>query len=157
VTRWHVINLPVRIGQRPEPWGTVAALWFVWEERRLEGVGVTSGWRRRWQVRYDETVRIGPEGVWVPNWDGVRSISPAAWRGRSATDRQGQGLSDASGRVLGFVKDVGFDPATGHMTTLWLTRGRLADVVQGMVSVPASAVSEDGSGISWMSTGDAVR
>ncbi len=83
-------------------------------------------------------VPVPPVGrVWLPR---------PAWR-RPA----------GGGHVLGRLKDVAFDPATGSVSQWWLSRAWLADGLDGMVSVPASAVSQDGSGISWMSTGDAVR
>ena len=157
MTRWQLLNLPVHLGDRPEPWGTVAALWFVWEASCVDRLGVVSRWRRRWDVPFDPAIQIDWRGVWVPGPAWLRPATARGWRTRRRQDRQGWALLGSGGHVLGRLTDVAFDPATGSVSQWWLSRGRLADVLDGMVSVPASAVSEDGSGISWMSTGDAVR
>ncbi len=157
MTRWQLLNLPVHLGEAPEPWGTVAALWFLWEERRVDRVGIISRWRRRWEMPLGPGVRLDWSGVWIADATVLWPASARVWRVRRRLDRQGWVLANPGGEVLGLLKDVAFDPDSGAMSWLWLSRGRLADVLHGMVSVPASAVSEDGSSISWLSTGDAVR
>lgn len=157
MTRWQLLNLPVYLGAAPEPWGTVVALWFLWDERQVDRLGIASRWRRRWDLALQPGVRVEWSGVWVADAGMLQPASAPSWRQRRRRDRQGRPLAGPGGDVLGLLKDVAFDPESGAMSWLWLSRGRLADVLHGMVSVPASAVSEDGSSISWLSTGDAVR
>jgi uncharacterized protein YrrD len=156
VTRWHLINMPVRIGTAREPFGLVLALWFEWDEGRVDALGVGSRLRRRFLVPFGDGVTIRPDGVHLADRGAMRLARTADWRERTAGDRAGRMLWERGGRALGIVKDVGFNPETGRMVTLWLTRGRLADIVHGMVAVPAAAVGDAG-GIRWESTGDAVR
>lgn len=147
MTRWHLLNLPVYWEQAIERWALVDQIWFDWEGRRLDSLVVgRSGFGLR-VVQFGPAVRLGRDRVVVKDRSAV-SLRPRRWqRALRQLDWEGELVRDQAGHPLGRVKDVDFDPDTGDIRMVWISRGVLADLWQGMLAVDMLDLTQSNEGI----------
>lgn len=155
MTSWQLFNLPVE--ERGQAQGTVARVAVHWDQRRLAGfvVGYRIG-----GIRY---VPFGP-GVDVDEWGlhlvrphVVETISRAALARLMALDWRDRPVHDGAGRLVGRVRDVEFDPATGMVEAVWVSRGVVGDLWHGMYLVSMAVLHAEGHRIVLGRHGDAGR
>jgi uncharacterized protein YrrD len=143
VTRWHVLNLPVYVTGSREPCASVGAVWVDWEARRVASLMVALNLFGAKVIPLGPAVSIDADGVRIAQRAVIERRSRRWARRWVEADWHGREVVDGTGRLLGHVKDVEFDPKTGSVTALWLSRGILADVWHGMALVGLDDVRVD--------------
>lgn len=147
MTRWHLLNLPVYWEHARERWALVDQIWFDWEGRRLDCLVVgRAGFRLR-VLQFGPGVLLGPDRVVVTDRSSL-SLQPRHWqRALRGLDWEGEPVRDRAGHPLGRVKDIDFNPASGVIQKVWLSRGVLADLWEGMVAVDIAQLVRGRTGI----------
>ena len=141
MTRWHVLNLPVYVTGSREPCASVSAVLVDWEARRVAALMVALNFFGARVIPLGPEVTIDADGIRMARRS-VIERRPRRWARRWVeADWHGREVVDAKGRLLGHVKDLEFDPKTGNVTALWLSRGILADVWHGMALVDLGDVT----------------
>lgn len=145
MTRWHLINLPVYVTGAPEPTAAVEAVWVDWQARRVQALVVGGSVFGVRAVEYGDGVRVEPDGVRLRHWSLVRRFPRRMAAMAANGDWQGRPVVDAATRrLMGRVKDLEFDPTSGNIQALWISRGILADLWHGMALSPIAQAQPDG-------------
>jgi len=161
VTRWQLLHLPVRFGAERWPRYRVRHGVVDWEDGRLTHLVIGWGWPRWPSLKIGPGVRVTTHEVWAADPSRVEWRTPGAWRALRANDWQGRPVVNEWGRVVARVADAEFDPETGDLVGVWLSRGVIADMWTGMRRVDPGALRHhhgrieiDGAGHSPADEGD---
>jgi uncharacterized protein YrrD len=154
VTRWHLINLPVYSPGARRPFAAVTGAWFDWEALRLKTLVLGRG-VRGWRTVRAEAALIRDDAVVVTDLRAIERVPRRLYRLYQTEDWEGRPVQDADRRPVGRIRDVEFDPASGRILTVWVSRGVLADIWQGMVAVDARALAPSPEGITVVPVGHA--
>ena len=154
MTRWHLINLPVYGPGDRRPFAAVSGAWFDWEALRLRTLVLGRG-VRGWRTVRAEKVLIRDDAVVVTDRRAVERVSRRVFRQRQEEDWEGRLVQDVDRRPVGRIRDIEFDPVSGRVLTVWVSRGILADIWQGMVAVDARALASSAEGITVVPVGHA--
>lgn len=150
VTRWHLINLPVRLAGQARHWTVVDDVVITWPEGLVMGFTLRSGPFRTLFLPTGPGVEITPTGIefmdrglverrsrkWVKQWirdDWIRRRIP---------------VQDPSGQLLGILTDAMIDDRSITVTDLVVSQGLLADLWEGSLRFPLATLTydDDGSG-----------
>jgi sporulation protein YlmC with PRC-barrel domain len=135
VTRWQLLHLPVRFGEERWPRYRVRHGVIDWEDGRLTHLVIGWGWPRWPSLKIGPGVTLGTHEVWAADAARVEWRPPEAWRALRESDWQGRPVLDNAGRVVARVADAEFNPETGDLVGVWLSRGVIADMWLGMRQV----------------------
>lgn len=148
MTRFELTRLPVRIGGDRHPRWEVAAAYFDWDRGMLALLQLHAGWS--WPlVRYGPGVEIEDRGLWVAKANLIRRDGRDECRWARANDWADRPVVDATGQVLGLVRDVEFSCDTGEIGAVLISRGVLADLWDGMWLADFRALVAHGDRISF--------
>jgi sporulation protein YlmC with PRC-barrel domain len=155
MTAWQVHNLPVEIAGQPI--GAVVRVAVDWDRARVAGfvIGYRVGSARF--VPFGPGVAVDDRGVHLGGPGAVETIRRSVLDRLAAADWRDRPVWDKTGRVVGRIQDVEFDPATGAVHAVWVSRGVLGDLWHGMYLVSAAVLHEDGHRIVLERHGDAGR
>jgi uncharacterized protein YrrD len=129
--------------------GRVADVLFSAQGDRVIGLLLQGGtWWRRRLIPYEEVAAVGPAAVMLrrpvvlatPDGPRLRRLR------RPHAAVLGCRVLTRDGRDLGIVEDVCFEPETGRVVGLLVSRGLLGDLSEGKVLLPVVQVRRGGGG-----------
>lgn len=131
MTRWFLTHLPVRVGAESRPRWEVDQVFFDWQRGVLDLLRLHGGWS--WPaLPFGPQVAIRDREVWIPDPTLVVRESRRRFQTAAAGDWDGRPVTDARGYMVGRVRDVEFLEDSGRIRAIWISRGIVADVWQGM-------------------------
>lgn len=150
VTRWHLINLPVRLAGQARHWTVVKHVMITWPAGKVSGFTLHSGPFRTLFLPVGPAVGITPTGIEFTRRDLLERRSRKWIKQQLQEDwvSRHMPMHDSRGRLLGIVKDAVLDEMSMEVKDLVVSQGLLADLLGGSLRVPLSTVRciEDGSG-----------
>lgn len=142
MTRWHLINLPVWVGEERRPFSRVEEVLVEFPEPRASGVLARARFRTAW-IPFGPGVRVTPYGIRIDSrrrveyetrrWGLTRRLKTRAWIKAE--------VEDPAGRMIGVVRDLELSGETPVFSGLFVSRGFAADLWSGALYVPVEALS----------------
>ncbi len=148
VTRWHLINLPVRLVGRARHWTVVENVVISWPAGQVEGFTLHSGPFRTLFLPVGPGVAITPTGIEFAHRGLVERRSRRWVKQKIREDWVTRRIPvhDALDQLLGNIKDAVIDEKTVEVTDLVISQGLLADLLAGSLRLPLAtlALNENG-------------
>ncbi|PSR34061.1 MAG: hypothetical protein C7B46_07310 [Sulfobacillus benefaciens] len=148
VTRWHLLRLPVRVQGRLRHWTLVQEVVVDWQSMTVEGFVLESSPFRTLYLPSQNGVRVTPTGIEILTRALVEKRTRRWRRDRVHEDwiyRRRQ-VYDGTGGAIGLLKDLVIDEETLVVRRIIVSRGLLADLLQGSLIVPVEQLAQDATG-----------
>ncbi len=149
VTRWHLINLPVRLRGHSRHGTVIKDVVIEWPSGQVTGFILHSNVFRSRFLPLCPGVAITPRGVELAH-RGLIEPRPRKWVKQTLqldwiTRRIP--VHNAHGQLLGILNDAVIDEHSGLVKDLVISQGLLADLIKGSLRLPLDtlAVSDDAS------------
>lgn len=142
VTRWHLINLPVRLVGQTRHWTVVKQVVIAWPSGKVAGFTLHSGPFRTLFLPASPSVAITTTGIELSRRDLLerRSRKWAKQQLQSDWVSRRMPMHDATGQLLGIVKDAVLDEISMEVKDLVVSQGLLADLLGGSLRVPLNTI-----------------
>ena len=148
VTRWHLLRLPVRVQGRLRHWTLVQEVVVDWHSMTVEGFVLESSPFRTLFLPSQNGVRVTPTGIEILTRALVEKRTRRWRRDRIHDDwiHRRRQVYDGTGGAIGLLKDLVIDEETLVVRRIIVSRGLLADLLQGSLIVPVEQLAQDATG-----------